>query len=627
MALRSVLDIEVNSGAFDTFLQKFKQYQQDAANLPQLHGGRRGGGRDQNMAESLTFGERWKALTKSVADDWDRMKETSANVMRHVRDITSRILHVSSLMGLVGGLATGFGFMGMDALGRAASGMRRQALGLGTETGTMRSFNLNMGRFVNTEAFLSGTSEAMRDPSKRAALFGLGIRPRAGADTGEVAQQALRAIYEEVQNTDESMLGAKLTARKWDQFGLTTADVTRLKHTSRQEFEAQMAHMRQDNRGLNLTDATLRKWQDFTTALERAGKKIETVFIEKLTPLTPALEKLSTAFTDVLSSFLGRKDLSEWIEKFAKGIENFAKWIGGDDFKKDLEDFGQKVKELARSLGDAIDWILSWLPSKHGVEHGRDDAKPDNALAQAGGHWSGPGNAFWVNPDGSYFDPKTGKTMTRPGDASGRDLVPGTEQGTWENKRLTSADAPKVPVSKWGNLENWMGGGNMKFAHDYFISQGWTEDQTTGILANLRAESGAGLNPAAENASGHQGIAQWDQTRRARFKAMFGHDPKDGSINEQLAFVQWELTHTHKGVGDELHQARTAAEATETVTRKYEVPGSGAALDREVANRQALAAGLQQHASAAPTVHVAIRNQTGGNAIVAANQGATAAIG
>ena len=120
---------------------------------------------------------------------------------------------------------------------------------------------------------------------------------------------------------------------------------------------------------------------------------------------------------------------------------------------------------------------------------------------------------------------------------------------------------------------------------NFFISKGWSAEQSAGIAANLHAESG--FDPKAVGDSGKAyGMAQWHPDRQKRFKSIFGKDIRDSSKEEQLAFVDWELKNSHKGAGIRLKKATSAAEAGGIVTRGYEIP---AALEKESNARSALA--------------------------------------
>lgn len=135
------------------------------------------------------------------------------------------------------------------------------------------------------------------------------------------------------------------------------------------------------------------------------------------------------------------------------------------------------------------------------------------------------------------------------------------------------------------------GGGTSaaKTAINYFTSQGWSTAQAAGIVGNLQAESGANLNTNAVGDGGQAyGIAQWHSDRQARFKKAIGRDIKGSSLEDQLAFVQWELTHTETKAAGKLKGAKTAAEAASIMDQYYE-RSSGAHRNKRIAYANTLA--------------------------------------
>ena len=123
-------------------------------------------------------------------------------------------------------------------------------------------------------------------------------------------------------------------------------------------------------------------------------------------------------------------------------------------------------------------------------------------------------------------------------------------------------------------------------AMNYFIGQGWTPAQAAGIVANLRTESG--LNPGARGDGGlAYGIGQWHPDRQAAFQQFTGHSIQGSSFEDQLKFVQYEMTHGESSAGDRLHSASSAYDAGATVSRYYERPADASG---EAARRGTLAA-------------------------------------
>lgn len=109
---------------------------------------------------------------------------------------------------------------------------------------------------------------------------------------------------------------------------------------------------------------------------------------------------------------------------------------------------------------------------------------------------------------------------------------------------------------------------------DFFRSQGWTAQQAAGIATNLDSESG--LNPGAVGDQGSAyGLGQWHSDRQEAFKRWSGHDIRGSSLEEQLNFVQYELTRgAEQFAGKMLARATSAGEAGAIVSRFYERPGN-----------------------------------------------------
>lgn len=106
-----------------------------------------------------------------------------------------------------------------------------------------------------------------------------------------------------------------------------------------------------------------------------------------------------------------------------------------------------------------------------------------------------------------------------------------------------------------------------------FVDKGYTQNQAIGIVANLQAESGFRTKAHGDRGlvkGGSHGIAQWNRERLDKLKEMYG----DGwdKLENQVAYVDWELRNTEKVAGDALRKARTIEEATRIFTTEYERP-------------------------------------------------------
>lgn len=121
-------------------------------------------------------------------------------------------------------------------------------------------------------------------------------------------------------------------------------------------------------------------------------------------------------------------------------------------------------------------------------------------------------------------------------------------------------------------------------AMKFFMGYGWTKVQAAGIVGNLMQESS--LNPAAENATGHFGLAQWDKKRQADFKDWsMGKDIHNSSELDQLRFVQYELTQGKdagaRKAGALIKAVNNTKESTQLMDKYYERSGGADMGKRE----------------------------------------------
>jgi len=149
------------------------------------------------------------------------------------------------------------------------------------------------------------------------------------------------------------------------------------------------------------------------------------------------------------------------------------------------------------------------------------------------------------------------------GGAGSQEYVAARKSGAYQNKY----DKMQAPTAGSQAV-----GGKAGSAMSFFQAKGWTKAQAAGIVANLKKESN--FNERAVGDSGRAyGIAQWHPDRQANFRAAFGKDIRDSSFQEQLEFIQFELTKgKERGAGERLRGAGTAAQAGDVFSRHYERP-------------------------------------------------------
>jgi hypothetical protein len=408
----------------------------------------------------------------------------------------------------------------------------------------------------------------------------------------------LRGLKDLADKTPEAQLGTTFQARGLGQFG-SIEDFHRLKERSRSEIEDDIRHAQTDRRSLNISDPKAKAWEDLQVQLKRAGESIEKTLIVGLTNLAAPIGHLSDSVVHGIEAFASSDRLKIFIDEVADSLDGFASKIGTPEFDKSVTGFADGIGTLASNLRDDLPGITTVFNAIAAMGNvlgaiggplinGR-PPDPDNPLPNDPG--GAPAFKLPSVPPLFKFDPHKQPTP---------DFMPG---GGSDYNPVTYRQSAGGSPLKIGERVNE--------AHDFFRFAGWSEAQTAGLLANIGAESG--FNPGARNASGHVGLAQWDRNRAAQFRARYGHDVTAGSFEEQLDFVQYELTHGEKAAGDKLRAIGKADAAAKSIKLNYERAGT-AGNDRGAAGN----AYMQQFKDR--SVQVTITNNTGGNVHVAATQ-------
>ena len=110
----------------------------------------------------------------------------------------------------------------------------------------------------------------------------------------------------------------------------------------------------------------------------------------------------------------------------------------------------------------------------------------------------------------------------------------------------------------------------------YFQAKGWSRDQAAGLAANIKRESAFRPDAVGDGGKAY-GIAQWHPDRQAEFKKKFGKPIQGSSLEDQMAFMQYELTQgNERGAGAKLRGTSSAAEAAAAVSTHYERPADQA---------------------------------------------------
>lgn len=391
MAAKSIVEIDVQDEKFQSFLEKFNEYQKALSELPeQWRGAVHGLGeaaketervRDGTEGITKAFADGVAALA-SVNDGLDRLNgnlekatktqtefnkksggarnflnkasKDAKSLAGHIKDATTSLLSWGTVLGLFSGLAGAGGLWGLNHLAGNASAQRFTAMGLGTTAGGLNSTAVNFQKALgNPVGTLGAIRDAQLDLSKRWQFRAMGV-DNPDRDPAELLPEMIKAARDIFVRNGSTQQGAEA-------YGLTNYftldDLNRFKKMSDEEIDAMAKQAQQDTRRLQLTDQQLRQWQDFNIQLDRSKVSIGNTFIRGLAPLAPELGKLSDAFSGAIETVLKSPELGKWIDGLSDGIRRFGNYLASTEFQKDVEAFISGVERLGRVIGKVIDWI------------------------------------------------------------------------------------------------------------------------------------------------------------------------------------------------------------------------------------------------------------------------------
>jgi hypothetical protein len=344
LAVRSIIDVVVNAGAFQRFASLYQRYQQT---LPAAVVSWK---RINNLVSLAAASMRlFNATSSAVASSWRTIASNTANVASSLKSATDSLLRWTSISTIVSGLLGIGSLFGLDRLAGSVGRGRREATGVGTTYGQQTAFNLSYGRFVDP-SFLGRVSEAASDPTRSWVLHRLGATPEAlaGGNSADIARQILPALEKFAKTTDPRLLGLLASRLHYTDI-ISESELKSLRSSNKGELAGQSALYLDRVSKFNRDSNTEAQYQSFYEKLIEAGETIENVFVKGLQPVIPKLTQLSGVVTDIVVRFLHEIKPSD-ITAVANGIGGLATYLSGEDFQTKLNLFLTRLEEAGDTL-------------------------------------------------------------------------------------------------------------------------------------------------------------------------------------------------------------------------------------------------------------------------------------
>ncbi|EKN5091890.1 hypothetical protein DYG65_00055 [Yersinia enterocolitica] len=424
MAAKSIIDIDVNDDKFQSFMEKFNEYQNALNDLPDAWRGVAQGIGDteketakarselQGVAKSFSDGA---AAILSINSGLDRLNDSldkanknqsgfnknagaakkflsgatkdAKSLAGHIKDATTSLISWGSILGLFSGLIGAGGLFGINRLASGAASQRFTTLGLGTTSGGLDSSAINYQRALgNPTGTLGAIRDSQLDLSKRWQFQAMGIN-NPDQDPAKLLPQMIRNARDIFVKNGSNLQGAE--AHGLTNF-FTLDDLNRFKNMSDAEIDSMEKRAAQDSKQLQLSDQIQKQWTDFNVQLQRSGYSIENSFIRGLAPLAPQLTRLSDSVSGMIDSFLKSPELGKWIDGLSQGIQKFGEYLASPSFRTDIDSFMKSI----RDMGLTVDNVIRFLNGT--TLNGWNDSVADSANS----------SAKWVK-EKTGFDPQT----------------------------------------------------------------------------------------------------------------------------------------------------------------------------------------------------------------------------
>lgn len=565
----SIHQVKVDDSDFLRFKELFDQYRTEVKETPsawdETNQSLKGiAGHFSKMAEALkTQADLMEKLNRAQdkesrsAEDteraFDKTERHTAKIASNISNATVNLLKWAGITTAIGGLlGLGGSVFGLDRLAGMSSDQTRRAQGLGINPGEQNAFRINMGRYVDSDSFLSRIADAQADLGKRRPFFSTGI------SEDEIASKNPSQLGVEFLQRAHSMWNrSKDHSKIWAESNglldvLSYDELRRLGDTPQSKLAGSIQDYTKDQKDLFQGKDTQDRWQNFDIQIDRVTEKFENSLLPALEGLVTPLGNLSKKVGDTIDAFLKSDNLKRLMNDLGDGIERLTKYLGSDEMYSDLETLRQDFQYLSQAIKDLLQ-ALGFLPpenSKSSIGEQRSEQDAQRGISSP----EDVGKTPWQeHNDRVEKDLKeaAGGPIWRGNDSVNKDLEDQTK-GTYADPKswwhyLNNDN--RVPINPiWNHIlpttkssEMWK---NEDISMNALKAMGFSGESAHGITRRLKDESG--LDPKSDviDSDGlpSGGIMQLHApSRRAQYEKWYGHSVEKGTIEEQLQFIVREM--------------------------------------------------------------------------------------
>ncbi len=347
---KPVISIDVDDSKFKEFTALFEKYQASLDKMPSKWGKI---GSSVDSVEKLTksIGEHFERsqhaldaiagkldknykglentdrLSKRSADNFSDIGKNSDKLNKNVTSSTNSLLKWGSILNPItagiGAIAGGIAIA--DKFASYAGDIRKQSQGLGVSAGELKSAENVYGKYTDTGSLLNNIAGAQTDINKQWAFQGTGVNPNQSA--AEILPQLLKAAGEVYKQGSPETAQQRLSARGFDQLGISVEDARRMASLKKEELDATLKQYDEQTKINSITDDNLKKWQELGVSISNVGTNLMSVAVNKGAGAAGAA--------------------SEILDKPNKALETYEAAINTYSLKQ----FGATPKDALRNMG------------------------------------------------------------------------------------------------------------------------------------------------------------------------------------------------------------------------------------------------------------------------------------
>src|SRR5208282_98832 len=330
------IDLNIDQAAFTAFSDKFKDYERALKELPavwaraheqaekmraSLQQQTEAVEKQSGIMDNLVHGiERFFHVSTQTSRSWNVLAHDTRAAAGSITEATGALLKWGGLTSLISGVMAGGALFGLDRLAESISGQRTTAMATGSTIGRGRAADIAYGRYVGS-GFGGRIANMLHDPDQMHWLEGLlGRKLKGDEDPNDLEGELLQKGSQRAKGlgAGKYMVDPTLGAifGKGEQTTLFGANENEIgeargkyaEYTGRNKFETQDA----------------KAWQDFLRTLEETKRTIETSFINRLTQITPDVDKLIQSFKNLALKIINSDAFSEAIKFLDDGIRKLG---------------------------------------------------------------------------------------------------------------------------------------------------------------------------------------------------------------------------------------------------------------------------------------------------------------